>query len=167
MPFCSADGACEYASMKAGPIRAAVALFAGLFALSGVPVHAQAPSETDPTAILAKVMERNPNLNSYQGRLHVDVQLKTFPFLNVKLDGTTYFKKPANYEVVFDRVPTDEELALFEAYLRAQEADELATLRKAADEVLRAYMPQFPDSRAVDDCLVALAAARCPRGKKQ
>jgi hypothetical protein len=44
--------------------------------------------------------------------------------------------------------------------LIAQAADELDVLRKAADEVLRTYMPQFPDSRAVDDCLVGLAAAR-------
>ena len=37
--------------------------------------------------------------------------------------------------------------------------DELETLSKAANEVLRVYMPQFNDSRAVDDCLVGLAAA--------
>lgn len=43
--------------------------------------------------------------------------------------------------------------------LIAQAADELETLRKAANEVLRVYMPQFNDSRAVDDCLVGLAAA--------
>lgn len=28
-----------------------------------------------------------------------------------------------------------------------------------ANEVLKKYMPQFNDSRAVDDCLVGLAAA--------
>jgi hypothetical protein len=32
-------------------------------------------------------------------------------------------------------------------------------LEAAADEVLRVYMPQFNDSRAVDDGLVGLAAA--------
>lgn len=32
-------------------------------------------------------------------------------------------------------------------------------LTAAANEVLRVYMPQFPDSRAVDDCLVGLASA--------
>lgn len=32
-------------------------------------------------------------------------------------------------------------------------------LKLAAEEVLRVYMPQFNDSRAVDDCLVGLAAA--------
>lgn len=36
-----------------------------------------------------------------------------------------------------------------------------AALQAAALEVLRVFMPQFNDSRAVDDCLVALAAAVC------
>jgi hypothetical protein len=35
----------------------------------------------------------------------------------------------------------------------------IAQLEAAATEVLRVYMPQFNDSRAVDDCLVGLAAA--------
>lgn len=38
--------------------------------------------------------------------------------------------------------------------------DRLVALQEAADGVLKAYMPMFPDSRAVDDCLVALALAR-------
>ena len=42
----------------------------------------------------------------------------------------------------------------------AAAADELEALRKSADDVLRTYMPQFPDSRAVEDSLVGLAAAR-------
>jgi hypothetical protein len=39
------------------------------------------------------------------------------------------------------------------------ELDKLKAIAAAADEVLRVYMPQFTDSRAVDDCLVGLAAA--------
>ena len=35
---------------------------------------------------------------------------------------------------------------------------DLERLTAAANEVLRVYMPQFNDSRAVDDCLVELAA---------
>lgn len=35
----------------------------------------------------------------------------------------------------------------------------MRTVETAANEVLRTYMPKFSDSRAVDDCLVALAAA--------
>jgi hypothetical protein len=39
--------------------------------------------------------------------------------------------------------------------------NEYDSLLAAANEVLRTYMPQFPDSRAVDDCLVNLAAVIC------
>lgn len=54
-----------------------------------------------------------------------------------------------------------------ESALIAAAANELDALRKAADEVLRVYMPQFPDSRAVDDCLVGLAAARSPNQEQK
>lgn len=35
----------------------------------------------------------------------------------------------------------------------------IAELEEAANKVLETYMPMFNDSRAVDDCLVGLAAA--------
>lgn len=85
---------------------AAVA-FAAL-ALAGAARHAQAQGEprADVPAILERVIERNPNLSSYQGRLHVDLRLISFPYIRQHLDATTYFKRPSNYEVVFDRVPS-------------------------------------------------------------
>jgi hypothetical protein len=55
--------------------------------------------------IIEKIIERNPSLESYRSRVHVDVRMLNFPFLAPKLDGTSYFKRPNNYEVVFDRVP--------------------------------------------------------------
>lgn len=85
--------------------RLAAASFAAVLAFLGVPAFAAAEHPTDPAAILAKVEERNPTLNSYQGRLHVDLRMTSFPFISQHLDGTTYYKKPSNYEVVFDRVP--------------------------------------------------------------
>ena len=85
--------------------RLAAASFAALLAFLGIPAYAAAEHPTDPTAILAKVEERNPSLTTYQGRLHVDLRMTSFPFLMQHLDGTTYYKRPSNYEVVFDRVP--------------------------------------------------------------
>jgi hypothetical protein len=41
-------------------------------------------------------------------------------------------------------------------------ASDYEHLAAAANEVLRQYMPQFTDSRSVDDCLVGLAAALEP-----
>ena len=59
----------------------------------------------EPAVVLARVIERNPSLTSYQGRLHVDIRLISFPFLRQHLDATTYYKRPSNYEVVFDKLP--------------------------------------------------------------
>ena len=73
------------------------------FAAAGVrPVQAQ---QSDARAIVQKMIERNPDLRSYQARIHVDVRMLSFPFYSPKLDGTSYFKRPDNYQVVFDRVP--------------------------------------------------------------
>ena len=41
----------------------------------------------DAPAILARVIERNPNLWSYQGRLHVDFRLTSFPYLRQHLEA--------------------------------------------------------------------------------
>ena len=90
-------------------VRAAVAVVAFLVALRGLAAPATADptsGPTDPPAILARVIERNPDLSSYQSRLHVDIRLISFPFIGQHLDGSTYFRRPANYEVVFDRVPS-------------------------------------------------------------
>jgi hypothetical protein len=85
--------------------RMAVAAVAAVLAFVGMPAFAAAEHPTDPSAILAKVEERNPSLSTYQGRLHVDLRMTSFPFLRQHLDGTTYYKRPSNYEVVFDKVP--------------------------------------------------------------
>lgn len=76
-----------------------------LMACTGRPASA-GEHPTDPSVILARVIERNPSLSSYQGRLHVDLRMKSFPFYRTKLDASTYYKRPSNYEVVFDHVPS-------------------------------------------------------------
>ncbi|MFN2461103.1 MAG: hypothetical protein ABR591_10510 [Candidatus Velthaea sp.] len=94
-------------SRKTG-MRAAAAGLATLVALTAAPATAQAPQgpSTDPAAIITRITERNPSVATYQSRLHVDLRLTSFPFLRQHLDGSTYFKRPNNYEVVFDRVPS-------------------------------------------------------------
>jgi hypothetical protein len=85
--------------------RLTAASFAAVLAFVAVPAFAGADRLTDPVAILARVEERNPSLSTYQGRMHVDLRMTSFPFIRQHLDATTYYKRPANYEVVFDRVP--------------------------------------------------------------
>ena len=99
-------GAAHHRRRRNGGLgRFTSAAVAGVVAFLGVPALAGSEHLTDPAAILARVEERNPSLSSYQGRMHVDLRMTSFPFLRQHLDGTTYYKKPSNYEVVFDKVP--------------------------------------------------------------
>lgn len=86
------------------PAAIAVAL---LVATLGTEPYGQSPTTPlDAHTILSRMAERNPTLKSYRARVHVDVRMYSFPFLAPKLDGTSYFKRPDFYEVVFDRVPS-------------------------------------------------------------
>jgi hypothetical protein len=62
---------------------------------------------TDPAAhaVVLRMLASNPTLSTYKTRVHVNTHMISFPFLSPQLDGTSYFKRPNNYEVVFDRVP--------------------------------------------------------------
>jgi len=92
---------------RGGGIVRRLGAAAGALVLAATGVGASAAPErpTDPTAILERVIERNPSLGSYEGRLRVDLRMTSFPFYRTHLDGTTYYKRPANYEIVFDHVP--------------------------------------------------------------
>ncbi|MBV8074354.1 MAG: hypothetical protein JO140_02910 [Candidatus Eremiobacteraeota bacterium] len=75
------------------------------FVLAGLLLTAQASSAPLTTQqIISNIVERNPSLGSFQA--HIDVRLHTgIPFLNPTLEGTTYFKRPDHYEVIFTKVP--------------------------------------------------------------
>ncbi len=60
----------------------------------------------DARTVVDRMADRNPTLRSYRARVHVDVRMLNFPFLAPKLDGTSYYKRPDYYEVVFDRMPS-------------------------------------------------------------
>jgi hypothetical protein len=77
-------------------------LLATLVAMAPTPAPA-IPS--DAHAVVEKMIARNPSLQSYKARVHVDVKMLSFPYLAPKLDGTSYYKRPDTYEVVFDRMP--------------------------------------------------------------
>jgi hypothetical protein len=90
--------------------RMVSAAFAALLMAGGASAAraagAPAVEPGDPPAIIARVIERNPSLSSFQGRLHVDIRLISFPFLREHLDATTFYQRPSNYEVVFDKLPS-------------------------------------------------------------
>ena len=82
--------------------RLLAALIASLTLATGAPAPAQ---QADPHVIVQKMLARNPELKSFQAHIHVDARMLSFPFYAPKLDGTSYFKRPDNYQVVFTRVP--------------------------------------------------------------
>lgn len=89
------------------PTRSLALLAASLLA---APAAAQTPAQSpgiagDAHAIIQRIEARNPSLQTFQSRVHVDVRMLNFPFLSPKLDGTSYYKRP-NYAVVFDRMPS-------------------------------------------------------------
>ena len=57
------------------------------------------------SAVIAKMLDRNGQLNTYQARVHVNLRMLNFPFLAPTLDGTAYYKRPKKFDVTFDRVP--------------------------------------------------------------
>ena len=82
------------------------AVVATLLFTAFTPASAQPASPAaDAHAIIVKMLAREPSLQSYRSRVHVDVRMLNFPWLAPKLDGTSYYKRPDTYEVVFDNMP--------------------------------------------------------------
>jgi len=91
--------------------RRFIAVLAAAAATAGAPAPAPAgadlpPLPNDAHAVIERMTDRNPSLESYRARVHVDVRMLNFPYLAPKLDGTSFFRRPDTYEVVFDRMPS-------------------------------------------------------------
>ncbi|MBC5821732.1 MAG: hypothetical protein GIX01_07105 [Candidatus Eremiobacteraeota bacterium] len=52
-----------------------------------------------------RMVALNGNVNSYEADVHLDVALRTFPFISPSLDGNVYYKRPNKEAVVFNTVP--------------------------------------------------------------
>jgi hypothetical protein len=55
--------------------------------------------------LFRRMMALNADLHTYKATVHLDVALKTFPYLSPSLDGAVYYKQPDKEAVVFDTVP--------------------------------------------------------------
>lgn len=77
-------------------------IVAALFAVAAPSVPAL---PRDAHGVIVRMIASNPALISYRARVHVGVHMLNFPYLSPQLDGTSYYKRPASYEVVFDSVP--------------------------------------------------------------
>jgi anti-anti-sigma factor len=93
-------------SARAKVGRFVAALATGAFALSallGTPASAQI--EPSPQELVRAVIAQNAEMRSYQAQVSVDFKLWSFPYVSQHLDGTSYFKRPDYFEVVFEKVP--------------------------------------------------------------
>ena len=72
-----------------------------LGALAG-PAHAQANAAD---ALLKRMAQVNPGLQSYTATAHVDIALHTFPYLSPGLDVNYYYNAPDKQALVFNTVP--------------------------------------------------------------
>ena len=84
--------------------RPAALLFAVLFTVASAAAQGSAPRTA--ADVIRGIEARNASLKSFQARVHVQVHMLSFPWLSPHLDGTAYYKRPANYEVVFDHPPS-------------------------------------------------------------
>jgi hypothetical protein len=81
-----------------------LALAAAAFAAAWSPGAAQTAG-ADPSNLLKRMALVNAKLQSYSAKTHVDIALRTFPFIAPSLDGSYYYKQPDKQAIVFDTVP--------------------------------------------------------------
>jgi outer membrane lipoprotein-sorting protein len=85
--------------------RTIAALLAALLT-AAAPAQSPSPAPRNAAEVIQRINARNASLNSFQARMHVQVHMLSFPWFSPHLDGTAYYKRPANYEVVFEHAPS-------------------------------------------------------------
>jgi outer membrane lipoprotein-sorting protein len=65
---------------------------------------AAAPADSA-QALVQRMAQANPNLESYTATLHVAIAMHSLPYLSPSLDGNYYFKRPDKQAIVFNTVP--------------------------------------------------------------
>jgi outer membrane lipoprotein-sorting protein len=56
-------------------------------------------------ALFKRMVALNSALRTYTATVHLDVALKSFPFISPSIDGNVYYKRPDKTAVIFDTVP--------------------------------------------------------------
>lgn len=89
-----------------GVFLACVLLATGSVGAQDVPPSAPAPPMTQSGgALFARMSALNAAVKTMSAVVHLDVALKSFPFIKHSLDGNYYYKQPDKQAVVFDTVP--------------------------------------------------------------
>ena len=96
----ASDGGCARSKFVAAFVAAAFALGTLLGS------RASAAEDTSPQDLIRNVIAQNADMRSYEAHVNVDLHVRSFPYVSQRLTGTTYFKRPDSFEVVFDKVPS-------------------------------------------------------------
>ncbi|GAC1448771.1 MAG: hypothetical protein PVSMB8_07850 [Vulcanimicrobiaceae bacterium] len=94
--------------MKIPTYLLALAALVASASLGATPAAAQGtavPLDAKTTALYKRVVALNAAVRSYKADVHLDVALKTFPYISPSLDGNVYYKRPDKEAIVFDTVP--------------------------------------------------------------
>jgi|SRR5579864_4764992 len=92
--------------MTAQSTKRALAILLPAFLIAAAPIQSSNAAPKNAAEVIQRINARNASLNSFQARMHVQVHMLSFPWLSPHLDGTAYYKRPANYEVVFEHAPS-------------------------------------------------------------
>ena len=95
--------------LRVSTSRVFALFFAGALAVLGASASAHKaardPWSMSADQIIANLVTRNSALTTFQA--HIAIRLHSgIPFLNPTMEGTTYFKRPDRYEVVFTKAPS-------------------------------------------------------------
>jgi hypothetical protein len=91
---------------RLGMITLLLALFATAAPGFSAPAAPQTVDSLDGSPLLKRMVQLNGSLKTYKAVIHLDVALKTFPFISPSLDGNVFYKQPDKEAVVFDTVPS-------------------------------------------------------------
>lgn len=86
-------------------MRARGLILAAAVALLCLIARPSGAAETASNPLLARMVKLNADVKTYSAALHVDVVMKSFPFLSPSLDGDVYYEAPDKTAVVFNTVP--------------------------------------------------------------
>jgi outer membrane lipoprotein-sorting protein len=86
-------------------VRIIAAAILGVLFSVAIPATASESQPRNAAAVIERMQADNPSLSTYRARVHVAVHMLDFPYLSPQLDGTSYYRRPGAYVVVFDRVP--------------------------------------------------------------
>jgi hypothetical protein len=73
--------------------------------LSAETVAAPAMLGAQNDGVYKRMVALNGSLRTFTADIHLEVAMKSFPYISPSLDGAVYFKKPDKQAVVFDTVP--------------------------------------------------------------